>query len=643
MKSLTTALALSLVFIAQTLKAQVPSGNFPPLEHVYKQLDQQLKKPCKDCFIDLAKKKDGYYVMFVSYNDFKYEHAEYSKIWDAATGKYLTVDFGKHLDLKVTNPGIRGHELIRQKEAESDLNYLYGYPDYIKDLINDLEGKKELKTNELEMLARAYYATAINYIHPNFSGKILSETKDLQEPGYEKVSISRLKSFQEFAGKSITCYQKIKTMNPNYQPLIIKKLDLKINEDLMDYYLTMKSVQEPELAQLFFDSIQFSSTEVEAAKSILNNCKNGAFLFVSGDNTTYPLLYVQDKYDFRKDVSVINSSLLQTSWYFDYVRQTSKAKIDITLETFRDLKDQQVIPSKKGNPVTFKKWFDEVKSSRDANGSKTGVSQLPVSYEEVYVMRNAEKINISFRNSIYISDIVVLDILANNPESPVYADNPSIFYGLDVAQKFAQHGAIFEFTGKNEKSFTDSESSGMLKQSIEHSKLAFTVKTGPVETWVFQSWCFGINSLYRVDSSAAQKLYKEFKSKMEDKIILKGNDQGMIKQYKALMENLSAKDLSALYRMYSPIVTKILSKIPEKELLTRQNMELISNLQDLYFPVIDPVSGKFTYHNQEQKNTLMELNTKVKALMENPENQKTLSWTYEELLSVNDRFKDLGL
>ena len=119
MRSFTAALITGLIFFAQTLNAQVAVGNFPRLEQVYKQLDGQLKNPCKDCTIELAKKQDGYYVMFVPYNDYKYDHVEYSKIWDAATDKYLTVNFGKHLDLKNTNPeSLKGHEGVRQRETE---------------------------------------------------------------------------------------------------------------------------------------------------------------------------------------------------------------------------------------------------------------------------------------------------------------------------------------------------------------------------------------------------------------------------------------------------------------------------------------------------------------------------------------------
>lgn len=642
MKLLTIAMAFALVFITHTLNAQIAVGNFPTLEQVYKHVDQQLKNPCKECTIQLAKKQDGYYVMFIPYNDFKYEHVEYSKIWDAATNKYLTVDFSKHIDAKVANANYRGHEGMWQQEKESDFNYFYGYLDYTKDLISYLEGKTDLKTNELEMLARAYSSEAIAFIHPNFSGKITTETRNLPEPMYEKVSDERIQSFQQLAEKSIACYQKIKAMSPNYQPLIIKKLDLKLNEDLMDYYLTMKTVKEPEIAKTFFDRIQFNSTEIEAAKSLLNNCKSGGILFVSGDNTTYPLLYVQDKFSFRADVSVINISLLQTPWYFDYIKQTGKSRINIPLETFRELTRISIVADEKtSSAMDFSNWLEEIKKSMKEKPNN-GLGQFVESSKKIDLIRKNKKVTIELNTRLEAADVAVLDILSSNPDSPLYADRPAIFQGLNIATMFAQHGAVFEFTGKEEKSYFDDESLVIMKETINRSKIAFNFKTGPIEAWMFQSWCYGLNCISQVDTTGLQQIYAKLKTKLDSKMMVKNNDQSLMIQYKNLMENVSPKDLSAFYRMYSPMVSKGLEKISDKDLLTKENMEILTYLQDLYFPEIDAATGKYTF-TQEQKNTLIELQAKVKALMDNSQNQKELSWTYDELVSVNNRFKELGM
>jgi hypothetical protein len=128
-----------------------------------------------------------------------------------------------------------------------------------------------------------------------------------------------LKTFRQYAHKSIKTFERLKQQNPRFETFVGEANQAYSNEFLYSF-LTIRMYHSEEEAKKELINNLYDDKYLSFAKNFLNSCDKNAILFTNGDNDTYPLLYVQTQYNYRPDVLVVNLSLLSSSRYINHLR-----------------------------------------------------------------------------------------------------------------------------------------------------------------------------------------------------------------------------------------------------------------------------------------------------------------------------------
>ncbi len=414
----------------------------------------------------------------------------------------------------------------------------------------------------------------------------------------------------------------------------------------------------------------------DLGKSYLESCSPNALLLTFGDNDTYPLWYTQEVEGVRKDLRVINYSLLGTDWYINQLRyklndsdpfdviftenQISNNNRDIVFTTQGLSRYGYNVPAaayayqdgQYHDLYTLLKDFvgsndPNLQASRRGDAEKvhfipTNKFKIPVDIEKVKQNFNIDEgdslvseIQIDFKKSLILkNDLAVLAVIASNKwERPIYFTSRQELDELGLSKYVRTEGMTYRlvpFISKHEVGLDDS-----YRNIMEHMYYGNAQKEG---VYFDEENRRHINSIRQTHALIAMSLADANRKEQAKDVLHKYDDNvnpvnvpyGMTSNRGNMHNRISLQFLYAAY------------KAGDKELAEKVSASLMKDLQEQmdYYSII----GKNNYQGEE-------LAMRANALMNNrpsgldPKQEKyanDILTTYQLIMNIQQLKEDFA-
>jgi tetratricopeptide (TPR) repeat protein len=158
--------------------------------------------------------------------------------------------------------------------------------------------------------------------------------------------------------------------------------------------------------------------------NMLMSCAKNGILFTNGDNDTFPVWYLQEVDSVRRDVRIVNLSLLNTGWYIKQLKDR-EPKVPIS---FSDTYVDRYLDQHDAAAMMTRYWPPE-KQKVEMNTPEGKMSWTVPAAMYIPIRESESRQN----NFLRVQDVMILDIMRTNWDATKTPVPKPVYFAVTVA------------------------------------------------------------------------------------------------------------------------------------------------------------------------------------------------------------------
>lgn len=594
--------------------------NFPAFEEVFTHIMMNLDSYCDECFYGIAKKPEGYYLSATPFEEG--QPTKYIKVWDRNAADFVSFDISEVAsDKRLGQEPPEEFKTNYQQANFYDFNLYYGYNGWIEDTRALLNQYPEKTAEDLEILARSYAYEATEAAHPGVTQNYIDLSGLFEDKGYAKVGATQMLYFGEVANKSLENWQQLERDYPDYIGVTGDNVDFLRSNEYMHLWVLAKSIKATMLTATFEKNLYYSESWRQFAFNNLNACEGGGILFTASSQDTYPLLYEQFKFGTRSDVAVINTSLLNASWYWEMLRETTdNLQTTIKNKEFEFLSDKPIFVDREKETLPFKQWLQELlKEDTEAT--------YRLAPRDFYINYQGTNLDLELKTpSLFTSDIIVLDLLANNPERKGYTNAPYGMVSIGLYDHLAATGRAFSLVSDKMATMQDIQALESVEELVRYTTMDYLSAMGTAAEKELSTMSYLIINISPIFLERREAITDMVYRQLPVSEIVNLEDFALLDALNAFYEVARPEVCAEIQLELKPLVEDKILNITAMNKNLNDDIEAMERIFSIYahFRVFDipqrssRVSDEDIVLTQMERNILTQLQEKAVALFESP-------------------------